>query len=311
MRGITGQDSGRRPDGERGDPVFGLALGGGAILGLAHVGVLEALASAGLAPDLVTGTSIGALVAGCHAGGMPLPEMKRISGSFSWKKVRRRKMIPTTAVYSSDPMGEWLREILPCRDFDALAIPAAFVATDLRTAQMVVLGGDYLEGVEDDAAEIVVLKADMIEAIRASCTVPVLFDPVEIEGRILVDGFLTNNVPAGLARRMGAEVVIAVDLQQRRTMYENPSNIFEYAMQSQIIYRYWAVKNRHIWADVIIRPDLAEFGWDDTENVSRIIAAGREATLEKIPEIRAAVTAASARAGVRRPTAVRTTDGES
>lgn len=280
---------GPRPFGPR--PIFGLALGGGGILGLAHIGVLEALESAGLAPDLITGTSIGALVAGCYGGGMTVEAMKRAALEFTWRKVRQRKLLPTMAVYSSEPMKKYLEGILPERDFNSFRLPVGMVATDLRTAQMVVLGGKYLESMDTEDEDVVVVEADVVEAIRASCTVPVLFEPVEVAGRTLVDGVLTNNVPAGLARKMGADVVVAVDLKQRRGMYETPSNIFEYIMQSQIIYRYWSVKNRHIWADVVIRPELAEFGWDDAGRIGEIIAAGREAASEKTAEIREAIEA--------------------
>ncbi len=270
-------------------PSFGLALGGGAILGLAHVGVLEALTSQGLMPDVLTGTSIGALVAACQGGAMSISDMKEIACRFSWKNVRKRKILPTMAVFSSAPMADWLEEILPCKDFDSLRTPVGMVSTDLRTCQMVVLGGSYLDSLDRSDEDITFLNCPMIDAIRASCTVPVIFEPVEIGGRILVDGFLTNNVPAGLARWMGADVVVAVDLQKRRTMYENPSNIIEYTRHSQMIYRYWAVKNRHIWADVVIHPELSGFEWDDTARISDIIVAGREATLEKLPEIEAAL----------------------
>lgn len=293
MRSNSIQNDGRGPGGGGSRPVFGLALGGGALLGLAHVGVLEALESHGLKPDLLTGTSIGALVAACYAGGMSIPDMKRVALGFNWKKVRRRKMIPTMAIYSSEPLKEFLAEVLPCTDFDRLDIPVGFIATDLRTSQMVILGTKNLEAFEGRDDDIVVMKAGMIDAIRASCTVPVLFEPMEIGGRILVDGFLTNNVPAGIVRGMGAETVLAVDLQQRHAMYPDPSNIFEYTMQSQMIYRYWAVKNRRIWADVILRPDLAEFGWDDTDRIGDIIAAGREAALEKIPELKSILDSAA------------------
>jgi NTE family protein len=271
------------------EPVLGLALGGGGILGLAHVGVLEVLANAGLAPKVLSGTSIGALVAACYASGMSFERMNEVARNFSWRKVRQRKMIPTLAIYSSAPMCAFLEEILPGKDFDSLNVPVGMVATDLRTSQMVVLGGHYLDSLNFGDSDVVIEHADMVSAIRASCTIPVLFEPVEVAGRVLVDGMLTNNVPAGLTRKMGAEVVVAVDLKQRQSAYEAPGNIFEYIMQSQTIYRYWAVKNRHIWADVIIRPELSQFGWDDTARIPEIIAAGREAATEKLAEIRNAV----------------------
>ncbi len=293
------------PGGGEARSAFGLALGGGGILGLAHVGVLDALAGAGLCPDLLTGTSIGALVAGCYGGGMPLLAMKKIASEFSWRKVRKRKVLPTMAVYSSEPMTGYLEEILPEKDFDRLTVPVGMVATDLQTAQMVVLGGTRLADDLFEDVDVAVVNAGLVESIRASCTVPVLFEPVEVGGRTLVDGFLTNNVPAGLARKMGAGVVVAVDLAQRRTAYEVPSNIFEYIMQSQMIYRYWAVKNRHIWADVVIRPMLAGFGWDDTSRIDEIIAAGREAALEKLPEIEKALAEGASREAPAPPAAAR------
>lgn len=282
-------------------------------MGLAHVGVLEVLDAAGFKPDVISGTSIGALIGCCYGGGLSVADMRRVAMDFSWRRVRRRKILPTSGVYSTAPMVEFLRDVLPATSFDDLERPVACVATDLRTSQMVVLGGSYISRLANADDDIVALEAEMIPAIRASCTVPVLFEPVEIGGRILVDGFLTNNVPAGITRMMGASVVVAVDLQQRRTMYENPSNIFEYAMQSQIIYRYWAVKNRQIWADVVIRPDLRDMGWDDTAKAADIMAAGREATAEKLPEIERAFEAALRGApsekgpvGVRLPRRVRT-----
>jgi len=288
MKAHPGKERGES-DASSGGPLLGLALGGGALLGLAHIGVLEVLEGAGIRPRVVTGTSVGALIGACYAGGMSLPDMKATARSFSWRRVRKPKMLPTMAVFSTAPMRQFLEETLPAGDFDELEIPLAVVATDLRTAQMVVLGGGYLDGLESEDDETVCLKLDLAEAVRASCTMPVLFEPVEAAGRILVDGFLTSNVPAGLARKMGAEVVLAVDLQQRRSLYENPSNIVEYTIQAQMIYRYWAVKNRQIWADVVVRPELKSFEWDDTARADAIMAAGREAALEKLPELEAAL----------------------
>lgn len=176
-------------------PRLGLALGSGAARGWAHVGVIRALERAGIRPDLVCGTSIGALVGAAYAAG----ELERfeqwlrglgIADVLSYLDVRMNG-----GVIKGERLMEFFRRNFIDRPIEALDMPFAAVATSLHTG-----------------AEVWLREGSTIDAVRASLALPVLFTPVVREGRMLVDGGLVNPVPVSLARAMGADLVIAVDL---------------------------------------------------------------------------------------------------
>ena len=264
---------------------LGLALGGGALAGVAHVGVLEVLGEHGIVPDIITGTSAGAFVGALFAAGVTTERLGEESRRLSWKLLRRR-LFPKMALASAGPMRVYLKRLLPVTSFEELRIPLAVVATDLVTAEMVVMTSKNAqpdpETVPEDMA---VISADLIEAICASCAVPVVFEPVNIQGRLLVDGILTNNVPAGLARMLGAERVIAVDLMSYHRRRPTPRHIIEYAISALNAYNYWSVKNRAIWADVVLRPNVTELQRGDVVNAAGLVEAGRQACLQALPTL--------------------------
>ena len=176
-------------------PRVGLALGGGSARGWAHVGVIRALEQAGIKPDLVCGTSIGALVGAAYAAG----ELERfeqwllglgIADVLSFMDVGL-----SGGVIKGERLMEFFRLNFIDRPVEDLAMPFAAVATALHTG-----------------AEVWLREGSTIEAVRASIALHALFTPVVHEGRVLVDGGLVNPVPVSLARAMGAEIVIAVDL---------------------------------------------------------------------------------------------------
>lgn len=190
-------------------PRVGLALGGGAARGWAHLGVLRALSEAGVRPDVVCGTSIGALVGAAYAAG-------ELDGFEAWVRgLGVREIVSLLDVslgggmLKGERLVELLRQNFVDRPVDELPVPFAAVATDLRTG-----------------AEVWLREGSTVEAVRASIALPALFTPVVRDGALLVDGGLVNPVPVSLARAMGAEAVIAVDLSSDvvgRYLAEAPS----------------------------------------------------------------------------------------
>lgn len=176
-------------------PLIGLALGGGSARGWAHIGVIRALADAGIEPDIVCGTSIGALVGAAHVGG----EFDQLE---TWVRGLRLQTVVSFLDFSlgsglikGDRLIEFFRSHFVDRDIRELARPFGAVATDLRRGR-----------------EVWLREGRVTDAVRASIALPGLFTPVQRDGSWLVDGGLVNPVPVSLCRAMGADLVIAVDL---------------------------------------------------------------------------------------------------
>lgn len=176
-------------------PLVGLALGSGSARGWAHVGVIRALAQAGIRPDLVCGTSIGALVGAAYAAG----ELERFE---QWVLGLRFKDVVGfmdvsmgSGLIKGERLMDFFRRSFADRSIEDLAMPFAAVSTALRTG-----------------AEVWLRQGSTLDAVRASIALPGLFAPAMREGTVLVDGGLVNPVPVSLARAMGADIVIAVDL---------------------------------------------------------------------------------------------------
>ncbi len=191
-----------RPAGRtRKRPLIGLALGSGAARGMAHLGVLKVLEEAGLAPDIVAGTSIGALVGGMYAAGK-LDELTDVALSLDWKQVARYLVevsFPRSGLIEGNKVTALLSEIAGDIDLAELPLPFRAVATDIMSGEEVVVG-----------------DGPLVAAIRASIAVPGIFTPARRGDDLLVDGGLTNPVPVDVCRALGAERVIAVDLNYGR-----------------------------------------------------------------------------------------------
>ncbi len=180
-------------------PTIGLALGSGSARGLAHVGVIRAIQDAGIAVDFIAGTSMGALIGAVHAAGK-LDELETAFLGFDWKKTVSffDVVLPRSGLLDGAKVSELVRSHIHADGIEILPIPFAAVATDLVSGE-----------------EVVIRSGDVIEAVRASISVPGIFTPVRRDGRILVDGGLTDPVPASAVRAMGADIVIAVDLNHQ------------------------------------------------------------------------------------------------
>ncbi len=179
-----------------GRPKIGLALGSGSARGLAHVGVIRAIEQAGISVDCIAGTSMGALIGAIYASGK-LDELEASFRDFDWKKSASffDVVLPKSGLLDGAKVSELVRAHIHHETIEMLAKPFAAVATDIVSGE-----------------EVVIRSGDVIEAVRASISVPGIFTPVRSNGHILVDGGLTNPVPVSAARAMGADIVIAVDL---------------------------------------------------------------------------------------------------
>jgi NTE family protein len=180
-------------------PRIGLALGSGSARGLAHVGVIRACADAGVQIDCIAGTSMGALIGAVHAAGK-MDELARFFLDFDWKKTVSffDVVLPRSGLIDGAKVSELVRSHVHADGIETLPIAFAAVASDLTSGE-----------------EVVIRTGDIIEAVRASISVPGIFTPVRRNGQILVDGGLVNPVPVSAARAMGADIVIAVDLNHQ------------------------------------------------------------------------------------------------
>ncbi|HVE58294.1 MAG TPA: patatin-like phospholipase family protein [Pyrinomonadaceae bacterium] len=248
----------------------GLALSGGAARGFAHLGVLKVLAEHQIPLDFISGTSAGSIVGAAIACGLNVAQIIEIGKKMTWFKVSGFPY-STKGLLSNAPMGELLRKNLPFQNIEDLPIPFAAVACALETGEEIVFKD----------------KGDLPTAIRASCAIPGVFVPVEYEGKNLIDGGVTSLVPAKAVKKMGAEVIIAVDVNACGATYWNSPNTFLGVLfQSTMLLLRTAGKSQHYRADVVIIPQIAHLRPDEIGKMDEFIRLGEEAALEKIDEIK-------------------------
>lgn len=250
-------------------PRIGVALGGGFARGIAHLGVLRVLEQEKIPVDYLTGTSAGALMGISFASRHTIPEIERQARATRFNDFGNWRL-SWMGLASNQKLEHYPRKYLGVSTFEDLRIPLAIAATDLATGEAVYFSHGPLG-----------------PALRASCAYPGMFIPVEIDGRMLVDGFLAAPVPVDAARSIGADIVIAVFLEAANN--RKPSSIVD------VIGLSFAILQRHAdleWrrtADVIIEPVVKDFLWDDFERTSELIAAGEAAARAALPKIRAAI----------------------
>jgi NTE family protein len=247
-------------------PTIGVALGGGFARGIAHLGVLRVFEENKIPVDFVSGTSVGALIAAAYAGGSTLDEMEHIGQSTRFKDFAEWT-ISWRGLATDRRLKRYLRRLTPVRRFENCRIPLAIVATDVLTTKPVYF-----------------TKGEIGPALCASCAYPGLFRPVEREGRLLVDGFLTAPVPVDAVRRMGADFVVGVNLSGISTD-ERPTNLFEIISRSfSILLRSSEAAWRPL-ANLVIEPDVEQFRWDDFPRTPDLISAGERAARKALPQI--------------------------
>lgn len=251
----------------------GLALSGGAARGFAHLGVIKVLVENEIPIDFIAGTSAGSIIGAAMACGLDPAQISEIGREMSWFKVSG---FPTSTrgLLSNAPLGDFLRAKLPFDRFEDLRIPFAAVACALETGEEIV----FRE------------LGDLPKAIRASCAIPGVFAPVEHDGRNLIDGGVVSLVPTRTVREMGADVVIAVDVNACGATYFNlPSTFLGVVFQSTMMLLRTAGRGQHSIADAVIIPPIAHLRPDEIGRMDEFAELGEKAALEKIDEIKALI----------------------
>ena len=255
-------------------PRVGLALSGGFARGIAHIGVLRVLEEHHIPIDVIAGTSVGALIGAAYASGTTLNEMEHQAQETRFTDFGRWTL-SRLGLASNQKLEEFLARFSAAKRFEDLRMPMAIAATDLGAGNTVYF-----------------TQGDLGAAVRASCAYPGLFVPINLNGRILVDGFLTEPVPVDGARRVGAEIVIAVNLSSR-VVEAKPKSMFEVIGRAFSIVQQTSDFTWRGGANVVIEPQVMQFLWDEFNRTPELIAAGESAARLALPAIREAISSFS------------------
>jgi|SRR5215471_2981543 len=275
------------PDGDR--PKVGLALGGGFARGISHVGVLRVFEQHDIPIDFIAGTSVGALIAAAYASGSTLDEMAR-QGSVTSFRDFGRWTLSRMGMASNDRLEDFLRRFTTRDHFEQMRIPLCIVATDLLKGESIYF-----------------TSGEIGPPLRASCAYPGLFLPVEYRNHVLVDGFLTEAVPAPALRRMGADVVISVHLEPG-LLDTKPRNTIEVISRSFSIIQTSANQSWRDMTDILLEPEVHHVLWDEFVKTPELIAAGEESAYEALPRIKALVRQGPNGARIDEPAGVSASD---
>jgi NTE family protein len=256
-----------KPPVPREPPRIGLALGGGAARGFAHIGVIQVLEEAGIRPSLVVGTSAGSLVAALYASGLNGKQLGELALAMDESAITDWAY-PGRGLLRGEALARYVREHTGAKPIEQMKLPLGIVATDL-----------------DSGAPILFQRGDTATAVRASSAVPAVFQPVRIGNREYVDGGLVSPVPVRFARQMGAELVVAVDIT-------SPPDGQPTGDAMRMLLQTFSIMGRSIntfelkEADLVLRPRLDGVSSADFTARKRAIQAGREAAQALLPQLR-------------------------
>jgi len=239
---------------------IGLALGGGAVLGAAHIGVLKAIKEKGVEIKFITGTSIGAFVAALYAFGKDWSEISDITSELKWMDITSISL-SRFSLLSNEKFGALLVEHIGDKNIEESMIPLAIIATDATSGEKVILK-----------------SGSVANAVMASTCIPGIFKPVEIDGKMLIDGGIVENVPINTLKKLGAKYIIGVDLNANHN-YQKPGNILDVLMNSFHFIMQQAAKLQTEDADLLIKPDLSSFDRTDTKQIEGLMKKGYEDTI--------------------------------
>ncbi len=281
-------------------PKVALVLSGGGAKGIAHIGVLKVLEEQGIKPDIILGTSMGSLIGGLYAIGYTPAELEKMVSEFDWDyllndKIARKNILigkgdknkktifslplvglkpqMSTGLYSGQNVLTLL-DILTYKynrkiSFDSLPIPFRCVATNIETGTPKIFNYGKLS-----------------EAMRASMSIPSVFSPYKIDGELYVDGGLVNNFPTDIARKMGADIVIGVDVGAVLYKKEEIKSIIEILDQSASFYNYRIAQKNKKLCDIYIRPNISKVGTMDFNKSNSIVQLGVDATNKQLAKIK-------------------------
>jgi len=248
-------------------PGIGLALGGGFARGFAHLGVLRVLEENQIPVSHIAGSSVGSILGAAYASGAPLSRIMATCRTLRLRDIARWR-VSRLGLASNQRLGNLIERVFESRQFEDLKIPMAVVATDLSTGEPVVF-----------------TQGNLVDAIRASCAFPGLFEPVEIGTRCLADGGLVAPVPTRAARELGASTVLGISVGMHDGHRGAPRNIF------QVVSRAVSAAQKHqleVWerhADLVLRPEVQSLAWDDFDRAEEAMEAGAVAARRALPRI--------------------------
>lgn len=253
-------------------PRIGVALGSGGEKGLAHIGVLKAFEEEGVPIDFMAGSSIGALAAALYGVGHDWRSMTALARAFS-----RRLILDwppsKTGMISGRKAAAIIKAITRQKRFEDTRIPLAVVATDLISGERVVF-----------------TKGELYKAVRASISIPGIFQPLKMNGRLLVDGGVIDRVPSSVVREMGADIVIAVDVSGFAEKAVIRS-FFDVIMRSIDIMQQQLVKLQEMSADIVIKPNVVDKQAKVYNDLDQLIKMGEESARRRLQDIRRLIDA--------------------
>ena len=261
----------RLPAGER--PLVGLTLSAGGLRGLAHVGVLQVLTGAGFPIDIVSGTSVGAVIGSLYAGGVPVSDLGpfrdviySIESAAKPSTLHMFELILTGHLLSSEHMERFIRKTIGDKTFDQLGKPFACVAMDLKTGEPIIFR-----------------QGPVALAVRASMTLPGIFSPVEYRHRYLVDGGVVDYIPIDAAKLLGAEWVIASVTEGDYTKTDTTNALLTLEQVFDIRGSLIARQQRR-QADIVVDSPVGDIQFYQSSRVDEAVRKGRAAMKEKLPE---------------------------
>jgi NTE family protein len=242
---------------------IGLALGGGAVLGAAHIGVLRALEEMDVEISFVTGTSIGAFVGALYAFGNTPKDIEEIALDLNWMDISGIAIFES-GLLSNAKLGKLIDKSLGEKKIEDADIPLAVIATDITSGEKEIID-----------------KGPVAKAVMASTCIPGVFSPVECDGKLLVDGGIVENIPIDTVKNMGADYVIGVDLNAIKT-YNKPASILDVIINSFHFTLKAAAKYQTKDADLLITPDLSKFNMVSTDQIKDLIKQGYKDAKEQL-----------------------------
>ena len=251
---------------KRYDIKIGLALGGGATRGFAHIGALKAFEEHGIKFDFVAGTSVGSLVGAMYCAGKTVSEMEEIAKNVKEKDIRTSKLvfIPSKTTGIENLIISNLGDI----NIEELKIPFSPVVVDLKTTN-----------------EIALRRGNLAKAVAGSCAVPGVFTPVEFDDKLLADGGLQNAIPADIPKLFGCDYVVAIDVNPTRTYGTESSKLVDTLLASvRILMKTTPIKG-YLYSDVMIAPNLKKFKATSIEGMDEMMDLGYKIATEHIKEI--------------------------
>jgi len=252
-------------------PKIGLALGSGGAKGLAHIGVIKVLEKNHIPIDYIAGSSVGAMIGGMYASGLAIEKIEEIAIQTNWRKMFSLLFDPhlKNGLIRGDRIKKFVESCLNNKEFEKCVIPFAAIATDLKTSKTVVFE-----------------KGDLALAIRASISIPLVFKPIKIDNKLLADGGLSCPIPVDVVRKMGADIVIAVNLDKYYSDQKWKIGWYNIAQNSLNILRYHLASFNAKKADLIVDVDIPKNHWYHFVNAKEKISAGEKAAQKVIPYLK-------------------------